>query len=176
MHVCMGCSCALPSSNQRQLSSSHGCGRRSVSAAEAIQPLFWYIVIIIIIIIVIIIIIIFKLLQSLSYYNKFRLCGYGKVVQATISSLVQIIILVKSGANINYCGVVLITAISSSIVVLIMTLFEIVFQSNSLTTSSDNDTTISNDNRDGSINSSDIELSATRVTHRISTTNPMISV
>ena len=118
----------------------------------------------------------------------FRLCGYGKIVQSFVSTIVQIIVL-KYSSGTSYCGIIIITAISSSIIVLVMTLFEIIFQSNSLATNASSKATINdNSNNNGdAYRISDIEISNA---HRISivtttnsntsntsivTTNPLLS-
>ena len=66
----------------------------------------------------------------------FRVCGYGKMVQSLVSTLVQVVILTETNIDSSQCGIIIIVAISSSIIVLVMTLFEIIFQSNSLSTAS----------------------------------------
>ena len=123
----------------------------------------------------------------------FRLCGYGKIVQSFVSTIVQIIVL-KYSSSTSYCGIIIITAISSSIIVLVMTLFEIIFQSNSLATnagskgSTNDNSTSNNGNVVDACRISDIEISNA---HRISivttnsnsnasntstvTTNPLLS-
>ena len=110
----------------------------------------------------------------------FRICGYGKMVQSLVSTVVQIIILAVSNSDRSQCGIIIIVAISSSIVVLVMTIFEVVFQSGSLSTNNTSTAAYGNNSRndndnDGSTNQDrKIELS-TIASRRISdTVNPMI--
>ena len=89
----------------------------------------------------------------------FRVCGYGKIIQSLVSTLVQLVILTETNIDSNQCGIIIIVAITSSIIVLVMTLFEIVFQSNSLSTAnstSSNSTT------------TDVETELSTRVHRLS--------
>lgn len=100
----------------------------------------------------------------------FRICGYSKIVQSLVSTLVQVVILANSNSDTSQCGTIIIIAISSSIIVLVMTLFEIVSQSKSLSTVS---STSGNDS--STINDTDTELSSNIHLHRISNAaNPMV--
>ena len=101
----------------------------------------------------------------------FRICGYGKVIQSLVSTIVQIVVLAISSSGSGQCGVIIIVAISSSIIVLVMTVFEILFQSGSLSDS----TTSSNTNNDSIRSNNDTDIEISNNIRRISiTTNPII--
>lgn len=82
------------------------------------------------------------------------------MVQSLVSTLVQLVILTETNIDSSQCGIIIIVAISSSMIVLVMTLFEIIFQSNSLSIVS---------NTNSSINSTiDAETELSTRGHRLS--------
>lgn len=93
----------------------------------------------------------------------FRICGYGKMVQSLVSTLVQLVILTETNIDSSQCGIIIIVAISSSIIVLVMTSFEIIFQSSSLSTVSN-----TNNNRNSNSTTIDAETELSTRGHRLS--------
>ena len=81
------------------------------------------------------------------------------MVQSLVSTLVQVVILTETNIDSSQCGIIIIVAISSSIIVLVMTLFEIIFQSNSLSTAS---------NTPSSHSTIDVETELSTRGHRLS--------
>jgi len=96
----------------------------------------------------------------------FRLCGYSKVVQTVVSASVQILILAKSNYSTNQCSFTIIVSLTTTILVLVMTLFEIISQSSSLSITKIDSSGSSNSSSSNSSN--DIELYVD-VRRRIST-------
>ena len=59
----------------------------------------------------------------------FRMCGYSKMMQSMISALIQMIVLIKLNHNISHsCAIILSVTFVSTIIVVLVTLFEINFQ------------------------------------------------
>ena len=60
----------------------------------------------------------------------FRLCGYSKIVQSLISLVVQMIVLIhfNHNAGISSCKLVFVVTFVSTVLVVVVTVFEIVFQ------------------------------------------------
>jgi len=83
------------------------------------------------------------------------------MVQSLVSTLVQLVILTETNIDSSQCGIIIIVAISSSIIVLVMTLFEIIFQSNSLST-------VSNTTSSGNSSIVDAETELSTRGHRLS--------
>ena len=98
----------------------------------------------------------------------FRLCGYSKVGQSLVSLVVQTVVLVhlrKDHRNSNSCDFILVITFVSTVLVVVMTLFEIVFQVVSVSNMvSDNNSTS---------DSNSVSMTAVRIENEI--TNPITS-
>lgn len=100
------------------------------------------------------------------------------MVQSLVSTLVQLVILTETNVDSSQCGIIIIVAISSSIIVLVMTLFEIIFQSNSLSIASNTNCSINTIDADTELSTRGHRLSVISNANKFftdSTINPMVN-